>query len=56
VIVEGLRPIRERFKEVVEDKTYLDNVLKAGAEVAQKKAYKILTKVQRKAGFVERFR
>ena len=56
VVVEGLRPIRERFTEVVEDKTYLDSVLKAGAEVAQKKAYKILSKVQRKVGFVERFR
>ncbi|MDA0346227.1 MAG: tryptophan--tRNA ligase [Verrucomicrobia bacterium] len=56
VVVEGLRPIRERFIEVVEDKTYLDSVLKAGAEVAQKKAYKILSKVQRKVGFVERFR
>jgi tryptophanyl-tRNA synthetase len=56
VIVEGLRPIRERFTEVVEDKTYLDSVLKAGAEVAQKKAYKMLSKVHRKVGFVERFR
>ena len=56
VVVEGLRPIRERFEEVVADKTYLDEVLKAGAEVAQKKAYKLLSKVHRKVGFVERFR
>lgn len=56
VVVEGLRPIRERFEEVVEDKSYLDGVLKAGAEVAQAKAYKILTKVNRKVGYVEQFR
>jgi len=56
VVVEGLRPIREKFEEVEKDKGYLDGVLKAGAETAQKKAYKILSKVQRKVGFVERFR
>jgi tryptophanyl-tRNA synthetase len=56
VVVEGLRPIREKFEEVEKDKGYLDGVLKAGAENAQKKAYKILSKVQRKVGFVERFR
>ena len=56
VVVEGLRPIRERFEEVEQDKAYLDGVLKSGAETAQKKAYKILSKVYRKVGFVERFR
>ena len=56
VVVEGLRPIREKFEEVDQDKAYLDGVLKAGAEVAQKKAYKILSKVNRKVGFLERFR
>ncbi len=56
VVVEGLAPIRERYEEVINDKGYLDSVLKAGADTAQKKAYKILSKVQRKVGFVERFR
>jgi tryptophanyl-tRNA synthetase len=56
VVVEGLRPIRERFEEVQEDKAYLDGVLKAGADAAQVKAYKILGKVYRKVGFLERFR
>ena len=56
VVVEGLRPIRERFEEVIEDKAYLDGVLKSGADIAQKKAYKMLSKVHRKVGFVERFR
>ncbi len=56
VIVDGLKPIRARFEEINSDKSYLDSVLKAGAEVAQKKAYKMLSKVSRKVGFVERFR
>ena len=56
VVVEGLRPIRERFNEIIEDKSYLDEVLKSGADIAQKKAYKILSKVQRKVGYLERFR
>lgn len=55
VIVEGLRPIRERFEQIEADKSYLDGILKQGAEVAQKKAFKILSKVHRKVGFVERF-
>lgn len=56
VVIEGLRLIREKFKEVNDDKAYLDAVLKQGAEHAQKKACKILSKVHRKVGFVERFR
>ncbi len=56
VVVEGLRPIRERFEEIIEDKAYLDEVLKSGADIAQRKAYKMLSKVHRKVGFVERFR
>lgn len=56
VVIEGLRPIREKFESVNDDKAYLDGVLKEGEEVAQKKAYKILSKVHRKVGFVERFR
>lgn len=56
VVVEGLRPIRNRFEEVIEDKAYLDGVLKSGADIAQGKAYKMLSKVHRKVGFVERFR
>lgn len=56
IVVEGLRPIREKFEEVNQDKGYLNGILKAGAEVAQEKAYKILSKVNKKVGFLERFR
>jgi len=55
-VVEGIEPIRTRYQELMDDKKYLDGVLKRGADVAQKKAYKVLGKVYRKIGFVERGR
>ena len=56
VAVETLSPIRRKFDELMENKDYLLQVLKAGASAAQKRAWKILAKVYRKAGFVEPLR
>jgi len=53
VVCDSLNPIRTRFDELMEDKSYLTSVLKKGADAAQKRAWKILSKVHRKAGFVE---
>ena len=53
-VVAMLAPIQARYREIHEDKAYLDSVFKAGAEVAQKRAYKMLSKVYRKAGFAPR--
>jgi tryptophanyl-tRNA synthetase len=53
-VIAVLEPIQERFEEIHADKKYLDSVFKEGAGAAQKRAYKILTKVYRKAGFVPR--
>jgi len=55
-VVEGIDPIRTRYNELMQDKAYLDSVLKRGAEAAQKRAYRMMSKVYRKAGFVERAR
>ncbi|MEM7672684.1 MAG: tryptophan--tRNA ligase [Verrucomicrobiota bacterium] len=55
-VVELLSPIQERYHAYCADKTYVNGVLKAGAEAAQKRAYKTLGKVYRKAGFIERIR
>jgi tryptophanyl-tRNA synthetase len=55
-VVGLVEPIRTRYLEIAEDKTYLHGVMKAGAEAAQKRAYKMLSKVYRKVGFVERVR
>lgn len=54
VVVEGLRPLRERFKEIREDKAYLESVYKEGAEKASYLANKTLRKVYKKVGFIPR--
>ena len=51
-VIEALAPIQARYEEIHNDKAYLDSVFKAGAEAAQKRAYRMLSKVYRKAGFV----
>lgn len=55
-VVELLSPIRESYEKLIEDKANLENVLKEGALHAQKRAFKILSKVSRKAGFVQKIR
>lgn len=55
-VIETLAPVRERYEALIKDQAYLDEVLKAGAEAAQKVAYKTLSKVYRKVGFPERAR
>ncbi|RVU54909.1 tryptophan--tRNA ligase [Anaerosphaera multitolerans] len=52
VVVEGLRPIRERFKEIRSDGEYLEKVYREGAEKASYLANKTLRKVYRKMGFI----
>lgn len=54
VVVEGLRPIRERYEEIRNDKEYLEKVYKDGADRAENKARKILRKVYKKVGFIPR--
>lgn len=53
-LIEHLRPIQEKYAAIADDKAYLEQVMRKGAEVAQKRAYKMLSKCYRKAGFVER--
>ena len=55
-VIEMLKPIREKYKELEGQKDYLQGVLKEGAETAQKRAYKMLAKVYKKTGFLERAR
>lgn len=56
LIVESLRPARESYHELVKDKSFLDEVLRNGAEAAQKRAARMLSKVRRKIGLTERIR
>lgn len=50
-VVEELRPVQQRFKELSAQKDYIDGVIKAGAEKAGCLAEKTLRKVKKKVGF-----
>lgn len=52
-VIETLRPIREEAKRLMENKDYLQSVYRDGAERASKKAYRTLSKVYKKVGFVQ---
>lgn len=54
VVVDALRPIREKYEEIRKDKEYLEKVYKDGADRAENKARKILRKVYKKVGFIPR--
>ena len=54
VVISVLEPVQAKYKDLIDDKSYLEGVLRAGVDVAQKRAYKVLGKVYRKAGFLER--
>ena len=56
VVLETLKPVQERYHAVIKEKSELQRVLKEGAEKAQARAYKTLSKVYRKIGFVDRVR
>ncbi len=51
---EYLRPIQERYKELMDNKDYLEAVYKNGAERASRIAERTLAKVMKKVGFVPR--
>lgn len=54
VIVETLRPIREKYNDLLNNKDYLENVYALGADKAEKQARKTLRKVYKKVGLIER--
>ena len=53
-VIALLEPVRKKYEDLMANKDYLQQVLKEGNEKAQKRAYKTLGKVYRKAGFMER--
>lgn len=56
VVAQCLKPIQDRQKELLNDKAYVDGVIKNNAEKASYFATKTLRKVQKKVGFPERIR
>ena len=53
-VVSMLEPIQQRFKEFRADQSYLDQVMRSGAEKASARAGKIITSVYDAVGFVPR--
>lgn len=51
-VVEELRPIREKFDEIIKDKKTLESIYKNGAEKASKIANRTYFKAMKKVGFV----
>ena len=52
-VADGLAPIQKEQARLLEDKEYLNGVLKSGAERASAKAAKTLAKVYKKIGFYQ---
>ena len=44
MVISALEPVQARYAELIQDKKYLESVLKSGAGEAQKRAYKIWPK------------
>ncbi len=51
-VADGLAPLQERFNKIIADKTYLDDVIKNGAQAATYRAQKTIRKVAKKVGFI----
>jgi tryptophanyl-tRNA synthetase len=49
---DGLRPVRDEFTRLINDKAYLEEVMKNGADEAAYYARRTMSKVRRKIGFV----
>lgn len=56
VVAQVIDPIRQEKNKLLSDKAYLDDVLKNGAERAERMAYRTLGKVYKKVGLVARKR
>lgn len=52
VIVQGIAPVRDEAKRIMEDRAYLEMIYSQGAEKANRVANKMLSKVQKKVGFL----
>ena len=50
-VVEELRPIREKYEQIIKDKAALEQIYKEGAEKASYIANRTVSKVKRKIGF-----
>lgn len=54
VVVEGLKPVREKYADLMKNKDYLEKIYTDGAKQAEYVANKTLRKVYKKVGFIPR--
>ena len=54
VVADGLAPLQARFSQIINDKAYLEEVMKNGARAASYRAEKTIRKVAKKVGFIPR--
>ena len=52
-VIDGLAPIQGEYKRILEDKDYVDSVLKQGAEQASRLADRMVAKVYKKIGLLQ---
>lgn len=50
-VIADVKPVQDRFAEIIKDKAYIEKCAKEGAEKASYIANKTLTKVMKKVGF-----
>lgn len=55
-VADHLKPLQERYEQLMKDKSYIDSMIKANDEKASYYAMKTLRKVQKKVGLTERIR
>lgn len=53
-VIAVLDPIRQEYTRIMKDKAYLNQIINAGAEAAQKSAVRTLSKVYKKIGYAPR--
>lgn len=54
LVVQTLKPVKERYDDLMENKDYLDQLMKSGAEKAQQRALQTLKNVYDTVGLVRR--
>ena len=54
LIAESLKPIREKYNEIISEKDYLNKILLEGAQKASYLAQKTVSKVYRKIGLIKK--
>lgn len=52
-VIDELAPIQSEYKRILEDKAYVDSVLKEGAEGAERIADRLVSKVYKKVGLLQ---